>query len=782
MEYKKWIEKQGYFFCLTVLLSSALILLIEQQMGLSVNAMVVLILIILWSGLIQLLDSSTKNRSLILTIGVTVIVLMIIIGILQRNRIVAYMKWIVQGQDNNHPQVIWYSFVTITICVLFIVVVCHFVQKFKKIRYAMAIVSGIGLVSMAIMEYQYTKFGMVALAMYELFVLTEYRLERGQKNDGPHTIKKLVYLAPVLLVVFGILLLLPTSKEPMKWSLVRSVIGNIGDMNTKLYAQIQSWFNQESAEFGIQFSGYSEGGKVGGDVKNSLKLALELAPNESLDQGIYITGNTKGKYTGHEWKNEDTNDIGDYKEYELDLWELYTFMSHCKQSKFAKHTLQITYSDIYTSTLFYPLKLCELELANQSIRYKVNGSNLRFLKLEGEGTYYKVRYYPIDYGDNDIQTTIRAITDGTYTKTADIDYIRSYVENNLQEDATCIPEQLEQLLEDRAKQIKIDYMQLPEELPERVSELAKSLTKGLTNPYDQLKAIEQFLNGYTYTETPGNPPKDQDIVDYFLFDSKQGYCTYFASAMTVMARCIGIPARYVQGFSVSLDHKMTGGTISVSNGDAHAWTEAYLEGVGWIPLEPTASYYDVRYVRKEEEPVLESGNKTEHNPSSYMEELEQKKKQESEQNRITKEKQHAVYGVVFYVVTGVIVVIILFTIGTFIITSNRRRKKCAHQSGEQQYLDSMRRILYYERYLNNELAEGETLLQFASHSFHGDESRQKEFHDIVNVYMRVRYQDACVTEQEAEEMKAYQIFLEKELRATCGKVRSFIAEYRYWWS
>jgi len=134
-----------------------------------------------------------------------------------------------------------------------------------------------------------------------------------------------------------------------------------------------------------------------------------------------------------------------------------------------------------------------------------------------------------------------------------------------------------------------NFLGLPEDLPQRVRDLAFYLTSDAENDYDRIKAIEEYLRTFPYTLTPGMPPLDQDFVDYFLFEGQEGYCTYYASAMVVLSRVIGMPARYVEGF-VMPPRPSADGYYYVTNLQAHAWPEVYFEGFGWVPFEPTAPY------------------------------------------------------------------------------------------------------------------------------------------------------------------------------------------------
>ena len=153
---------------------------------------------------------------------------------------------------------------------------------------------------------------------------------------------------------------------------------------------------------------------------------------------------------------------------------------------------------------------------------------------------------------------------------------------------------IEDLLNDymipRINQIHDMYTALPDGFPERVHELAREITEDATNDYDRMRLLEAYLReNFTYTLTPGSLPRNRDFVDHFLFDIRQGYCVHFATAFVTMARSLGMPARYLEGFLVhtGLDVMRDDGFIDVLNNMAHAWAEVYFEGFGWVRFEPT---------------------------------------------------------------------------------------------------------------------------------------------------------------------------------------------------
>jgi transglutaminase-like putative cysteine protease len=129
------------------------------------------------------------------------------------------------------------------------------------------------------------------------------------------------------------------------------------------------------------------------------------------------------------------------------------------------------------------------------------------------------------------------------------------------------------------------YLQLPVDFPERVPALAEEVVAGQESPYDKAIAIESYLREIPYNEQIQGPAAGQDGVDYFLFEAREGYCDYYASAMVTMLRSVGVPARYVRGYSQGSKEE---GVYQVLEQDGHAWPEVYFPGFGWVEFEPTA--------------------------------------------------------------------------------------------------------------------------------------------------------------------------------------------------
>ena len=141
----------------------------------------------------------------------------------------------------------------------------------------------------------------------------------------------------------------------------------------------------------------------------------------------------------------------------------------------------------------------------------------------------------------------------------------------------------------------------------RVRELALELTAGAQSPYERAEILANFLatdESFAYSTTAPVPPPGTDLVEFFLFDEEQGrigFCQHYASAMAVMARAVGQPARVAVGFAPG--ERSEDGTYLVREANAHAWTEIYFPGYGWQIFEATKTI-DPGFTRATGDPTV----------------------------------------------------------------------------------------------------------------------------------------------------------------------------------
>ncbi|MFO7893633.1 MAG: DUF3488 and transglutaminase-like domain-containing protein [Longimicrobiales bacterium] len=128
------------------------------------------------------------------------------------------------------------------------------------------------------------------------------------------------------------------------------------------------------------------------------------------------------------------------------------------------------------------------------------------------------------------------------------------------------------------------YLQLPALSP-RVTALADSLTAGHTTRYDRARAVERWLRSLEYTrELPATAAETG--IEHFLFERRAGHCEYFSTAMVVLLRSAGVPARNVNGF-LGGQWNTVGSHLAVTQNEAHSWVEVWHPGFGWVTYDPT---------------------------------------------------------------------------------------------------------------------------------------------------------------------------------------------------
>jgi transglutaminase-like putative cysteine protease len=175
--------------------------------------------------------------------------------------------------------------------------------------------------------------------------------------------------------------------------------------------------------------------------------------------------------------------------------------------------------------------------------------------------------------DRMVYSTSDSITDQTYSVT-------SVVVDPSQAQLQAVPGLV------RTAELAPDLQLPPAYRTSALKKLAASNTAGQTTEFAKVNALASWLSGpqFTYSLAPAQPTSARSLVS-FLTKGRSGFCVHSAYAMTVLTRLLGIPARFVVGYTAGTRQK--DGSYLVSTTDAHAWTEVYFPSMGWIRFEPT---------------------------------------------------------------------------------------------------------------------------------------------------------------------------------------------------
>jgi len=132
------------------------------------------------------------------------------------------------------------------------------------------------------------------------------------------------------------------------------------------------------------------------------------------------------------------------------------------------------------------------------------------------------------------------------------------------------------------------------DISDKLVEEAWAITRPEPTLYGKLVALRKAIaRRCKYNLKTGPTPANQDVAEYFYFNSKEGYCDHFATAFTAMARGIGLNARYVTGFLIDPNKTDTNGDYLVRENQSHAWSEVYIDNYGWVPFDATEGAEDI---------------------------------------------------------------------------------------------------------------------------------------------------------------------------------------------
>lgn len=332
---------------------------------------------------------------------------------------------------------------------------------------------------------------------------------------------------------------------------------------------------------------------LGGDRETS------DTPLITSTQNLLLRGQTLQVYTGTGWEDSDPQANGNFR---LDS----VFWQGRKQEAFGtnrppavsvpllKELLVEVDADLRTHrnyrSLFVPYRTQRIDLSQ-------SGQEL-FFNMQGEV-----------YWQSQPQSSIEYHVEGRAWNFRDMDFDKNML---------LLEEALAGVGTDAAyTQAAEQCLQLPDTLPEEVKELAEGLARDRRSPYAKAMALRDYLReNCEYTLTPGPTDPSQDFVAAFL-EERKGYCTYYASALTVLCRCVSIPARYVTGYGMVAEGKRYRATSAT----AHAWTEIYLENAGWVPLDAlTQTIFEVDSPVPEDTRTGESATASQPTPLPAQEE------------------------------------------------------------------------------------------------------------------------------------------------------------------
>lgn len=344
-----------------------------------------------------------------------------------------------------------------------------------------------------------------------------------------------------------------------------------------------------STKGGLDGGALGRTGKVEYDGSEQLRIVADI---KSVWDGVYLKGFVGSNYTGDRWVGHTDDDTDDFRALMEELPEDYHPIHQMIELAYngwgenlirdlALRRMEVEYVGANKRFLYSPYITDFSEMDN--INYK---QDLYTTPGRRRSSYTYEYYDLIDMMRP--EETVRLMT-AVYYSTLDDEYFK-----------------YERLYRNFVEQA---YTRLPEEGLEQLRSHCRRVMKEqqFVSTEEKIAYIRNYLRSNTsYSLTPGKVPPGKDYVEYFLFENKVGYCSHYASAAVLMLRLFGVPARYVEGYTVSPSDIAINSTgelsllmnennlngeivISIKDYNAHAWVEVYFDGIGWIPVDFTPS-------------------------------------------------------------------------------------------------------------------------------------------------------------------------------------------------
>ena len=473
------------------------------------------------------------------------------------------------------------KFLSSSIWVLWVLLGCLFcvlferlVKNNRKLRIIPAAAGILVLVFCLIRGIRVEKMPVLMILLLIVLTIVERFQEGWQKEGDTDTQAHVVYLLPFLFLLFLMTGGMNASEKPYNWKFVKDLARN-AQYHFELIMEsldLKKGWDERDAEVG-----FSEESEYFGNIGSASYTIFQVTTGTPAGTGIYLAGKSFDTFEGRKWVKLDDSDM-DYRMYDVleTTAAVLSYDPEHVQDYIRNGLMNIDVKGIKTAHVFAPTKYVPV-LRNHET--KQTGGDLCFLKKQQN--HYSADFIRLnrEYEKFDDLLNTVGSQDGGMS------------EESLSAAADLVPgsEHFEftvKGLQEYRNHIYEVYGQKPA-VSEELNVLLEETLAGAESSYEKLQRIEALLSGMEYTKKPGVLPPEVNsasaFLDYLVLQTKRGYCTHFATAFVLMARAEGIPARYVQGYSFPV----TSGITNVMSDQAHAWPEAYLEGIGWIVFEPT---------------------------------------------------------------------------------------------------------------------------------------------------------------------------------------------------
>lgn len=649
------------------------------------------------------------------------------LGLLAVNIIVGFLF-----MEKSENRAVFWCYVGLEAACIVSATVVYVIRHFAVMKGLLILAQAISLVVLAVLEKAIPGWCVCIILIAILLFLAEIAAKRKKEVLG---------LLPLFASALLLLCLLPRQEKPLSWNWVEVVYTTVQEKAEMLLVDVAYLLEGERT---FSLAGYEDEGGLGGFVFDNDQEKLRIAGG-STKNPLYLTGAVYDVYTEDGWKATSQQ----MKEKRLES-EQEGIQNALKQSVYAEEMEKLTssclisveYRFVKTTDFFHDLHTTNIYFPEKDPKFK-KADSWTMENARGKDFTYQLRFLEINEKSDEIKALLRQ---------------QAWKEDAVWDNA----------LKQHESEIYKIYTQLPDTLPKRVYELAHTVSADSENDYDKMMAFVDYLKDYDYTKTPPICPDGQEFTDYFLFDSKSGYCTYFATALAVLGRCEEIPTRYVNGFMTTGTCKNANGNVTITGEQAHAWVEVYIEHVGWVRFDATPGYGDVQTDRWNLPEV--TGTHDMENPF-----LQEDTKQENLLEEVEEQEQNPEYAllllkvIVTLLISGILVIALIVWLRNII-----RSKKYAHADTQEKVRLQIKRLLRLGKLQGVAMLEEETLQAYQERVCDLLDVKEYSFAKACTLYEGICFGDKTVSPRELKELEAYVEKAERCYLACCGFLRKLV--------
>lgn len=635
------------------------------------------------------------------------------------------------------------------------IVVGRLAQDYLWLKIAVSVLLIANIVYLMVAKINVSKVTIAASFLVIMIYLAELVQVTWDKSGYTDLKSHIALITPVIMLVFILGCVIPAPEEPFDWRLAK----DIWKMTVTEYKRFTGYLANKKDEY--QYTGFSDEGSFGGAVsgsKNGKEVMMIYTDDKSFDR-LYMGGITFEDFVSNGWET-DLKGEDNYRQF--DLLETRAAITKYNQGYereyIAEDTIEVESRLFNTKHIFLPSK-SNLDSKKTVIpKYKETEENVLTNSRMRYGDSYSLSYYRLNFANEDL---IALIDSAKPIEEAEWNSIIRKAAVSDKDDCS-----YENYLAYR-NAIQQKYGETTGISPE-LQAVIDEVTTGIEGDFERLKALSDYLQTMEYSTHPGLIPAEvtnaTEYLDYFILQSKSGYCVHYATAMTLLARECGYPARYVQGYYVKRTSKLN--EVLVTEKYAHSWAEVYFDNFGWVTFEATPGY-SVSKGWKVGSKVNASGQMgyVPHAPETASDES-------APLDEIPQEEEKKVIHISYFVIPVLLAVFFgaMYLFINRLVTSYKYRR----MNSEEKVRFLTGRNLRILKLLGFPISANETIEEYRSRVIGGLKDSGETSLTFLQLYEKLLYSDYEVIESDVTLMEQDYDALKDEIRARGFRYKFYI--------